>query len=44
MRFAALVAAIVRLVQMRDTERTKISSFLTAARKKSLEGIHRVLG
>lgn len=34
MRFRALRAAIVRLVHMRDTERTKISSFLTPARKK----------
>ncbi len=44
MRFRALRAAIVRLVHMRDTERTKISSFLTPARKKSLEGISSVLG
>ena len=43
-RFRALRAAIVRIVQSRDTERTKISSFLSPARKKSLGGIPRVLG
>ncbi|CBK41024.1 protein of unknown function [Nitrospira defluvii] len=43
MRFHALRAAIVRIVWRGDTERPKISSFLTRARKKSLEGIPRVL-
>ncbi len=33
-RFVALVAAIVRMVWRLDTERTKISSVLTPARKK----------
>ena len=37
MRFAALVAAIVRIVRSRDTERAKISSFLTHAQKKVWE-------
>ncbi len=44
MRFAALVAAIVRIVRRQDGERTEISSFLSGARKKSLAGIPRVLG
>ena len=43
-RFRALGAAIVRIVRRRDRERTQISSFLSGARKKSLEGIPRVLG
>jgi hypothetical protein len=34
----------VRIVRRRDRERTQISSFLTGARKKSLEGILHVLG
>lgn len=34
MCFTALVAAIVRIVRRRDTERTKIVSFSTGARKK----------
>jgi hypothetical protein len=33
-RFRALVAAILRIVRRRDRKRTKISSFLTGARKK----------
>ncbi len=33
-RFAALVAAIVRIVRKWDMERTKISSFFTRAQKK----------
>jgi hypothetical protein len=43
-RFAALVAAIVRIVRRRDRARSKISAFLTGARKKSLEGIPGILG
>lgn len=43
-RVPALVAAIVRFVRRRDRARSKISAFLTGARKKSLEGIPRVLG
>ncbi len=39
MRFAALRAAIVRIVGRRDSEQTEISWFLACARKKSLKGI-----
>ena len=44
MRFTALVAAIVRIVQSRNIEQTEIGWFWGCARKKSLEGIPRVLG
>ena len=43
-RFHALVAAIVRIVQSRNIEQTEMGWFLTGARKKSLEGILRILG
>jgi hypothetical protein len=43
-RFAALVAAIVRIVCRRAKERTEISLVLTGARKKSLAGIPWVMG
>ncbi len=33
-RFAALVAVIVRIVRRRDRKRAKISSFLTRVQKK----------
>ncbi len=39
MRFRALRAAIVRIVQSQNIERTQISSFLSGARKKSLKQI-----
>ena len=44
MRFRALVAAIMRIVQSRNIEQTEMGSFLVGARKKSLEGIPGVLG
>ncbi len=44
MRVRALRAAIVTMLRRRDWERTEISSFLSGARKKSLEGIPGVLG
>ena len=44
MRFRALGAAIVRMVLSRNIEQTEMGSFLAGARKKSLEGIPRVLG
>jgi hypothetical protein len=43
-RVAALLAAIVSIVQSRNIAQTKISSFLTLARKKGLEGIPPFLG
>ncbi|HNP80924.1 MAG TPA: hypothetical protein PKN47_05625 [Nitrospira sp.] len=39
MRFRALVAAIMRIVQSRNIEQTEMGSFLVGARKKSLEGV-----
>ena len=44
MRFRALREAIVSIVQSRNIEQTEMGSFLAGARKKSLEGIPRVLG
>lgn len=44
MRVRALRAAIVSIVQGRNMQQLKIDSFLAGARKKSLEGIPRVLG
>ena len=38
-RFRALGAAIVRIVQSRNIEQTEMGSFLVGARKKSLEGV-----
>jgi len=43
-RFAALRAAIVRIVLNRNMQQPKIDRFFDRARKKSLEGIPRVLG
>jgi hypothetical protein len=43
-RFRARRAAIVSIVQSRNIEQTEMGSFLVGARKKSLEGILRILG
>jgi len=43
-RFTALEAAIVRIVLNRNMEQTELGSFLAGTRKKSLEGIPRILG
>jgi len=43
-RFAALVAAIVRIVQSRNMQQQKIDRFFDHARKKRLEGIPPFLG
>jgi len=43
-RFSALRAAIVSIVQSRSMQQPKIDRFFDRARKKSLEGIPRVLG
>jgi hypothetical protein len=43
-RFTALVAAIVSIVQSRNIDQTEMGPFLAGARKKSLEGIPGVLG
>ncbi len=43
-RFAALVAAIVRIVLSRNMRLPEIDRFFDRARKKSLKGITGVLG
>ncbi|MBX3318979.1 MAG: hypothetical protein KF890_03800 [Nitrospira sp.] len=43
-RFRALAAALVSILQSRNSEQTEIGLFLAGARKKSLEGILGVLG